>query len=48
MVLGNFAGTKHFERCREENVIGRNVIKRFHCRLYALLKRINMQAEDTS
>jgi len=31
LVLWHFAGTKHFERYREENVIGRNVIERFHC-----------------
>jgi len=29
LVLRNFAGTKHFERYREENVIGRNVKERF-------------------
>jgi len=28
LVLWHFAGTKHFERYREENVIGRNVIER--------------------
>ena len=31
LVLWGFARTKHFERYREENVIGRNVIERFHC-----------------
>ena len=35
MVLWNFAGTKLFERYKEENVIGRNVIERFYCISFA-------------
>jgi len=42
LVLWNFAGTKYFERYREENVTGSNVLERFHCSKLVSVKGVKL------